>query len=218
MAKLTNGRVPALGSVAPDALLPVRPNVPFLLFHTPKNWFVGEVEVQNGKKTSRQLYWLPKLKPLPLQPGTNNVKAGPDGEGPDYMAAQKRIERRLHGTLLSRPHQIQQYLREHDCRDQRTKRRGLYYTTAWETPEAIDGTVVTQHDDLGYHRWLLSLVEDGTIRPPHPTVIEQLRSRRRGRIPRQGNHAHIPGMAAKLAATQERVDREAAALIPEAAP
>jgi hypothetical protein len=218
MAKLSNntssGRMPSLGAVAPDTLLPCRPNVPFLLFHTPKNWFVGEVKDDKGKTKT---YWLPKLKPLPLQPGANNIKEGPDGDGPDVMAAQRRIERKLHGTLLHRREQIQVYLREHDCRDPKTRRKGLFWCLTWESPEVIDGQVHVDLDEAAYHRWLLSLVEDGTIRPPHQTVINDYLSRRRGHIPRQAKNAHIPGMALKVKETEAILAREAAAIVPEAA-
>lgn len=154
--------------------LPVTPNVPFLLRHKATRVEFHQIEV-NGQTVG---YWLPTLVQFPLQPGTNKIKTGKDGEGPDYTFAKAEAESKREWVFLdpTEKHDGEPVLTRYPAKHPKTGAKGNHYCTLFDRPEMIPGKKAVDwenFDDDGYARWLHSLVVAKKLPKPSPYAIRE---------------------------------------------
>lgn len=182
-------RVPPRQSVA--AQLPrLKASPYFLLMHHPLGWEACEVE-------GRGLCWLPRLKRLIFAAGSNGIRQGRRGGGPDpSLAIASHTER---GWRFIPEDYDGGYVDRYECTG------GIRYMTKFESPKNLGNRTVIRGDDAKWNLFRLSLVENGVIPAPEPEILEDLMDRQRNRISRSQKHIHIPAVADKLEKDEARL-------------
>lgn len=199
------GRTVRLGDVTEQPRLPLAPNTPFLLTHSPLSWFSAKVDGQPR--------WLPVLKPMALAGGVLGSKPGRGKDDPpQHGPAVDRMRRRKVPRVVLEA-EVSEYLRAYPCAS-KDGRKGDYYCDAWERPEVVAGAYDPGRDDEGYHRWLVSLLDRGLIQAPHPRILERLMERQSGHVERLQSLQQTPGIVAKVIAEQNLVETARAASKP----
>lgn len=163
----------------------------FLLMHHPMGWEACEVE-------GRGLCWVPRLKKLPITPGSNGVRQGRAGGSPDASLAI--------ANQTSRGWRFIPEDYDGGFVDRYEATGGVVYLLKFESIKTIGNRSVVRCDDAAYNAWRLGLVENGVIPAPEPEVLEDLMDRQRSRISRHQKHIHIPAVAAKLEAETAKLD------------
>jgi hypothetical protein len=199
--------------VAASAALRIRPNRPFLLRHHPGAWRVST--------TLTPIRLLPDVTMHVLEPGVNGVRTldKHEADQPEKAYEQSVFKAERDGwTYLSALQPIPAeclpggvpsggYLRDLDCVDPRTSRKGKRYVEAWMVPTATlpDEEQEFSFDLSTYERWLLWLVESGLIRPPMPQIGKRLSARVRAHLDR----AHtVPNLSPEV--RQARIETKRA--------
>lgn len=191
-------------SVTSDNRLPGRPRARFVLAHHPDSW-----EFIDGA-------WLPQLKTIPLIPGVNGCRQGPDGHLPVLVALRQdrwtpiddQIAIKITDPDTGKIVDDAGYLLEWEGR------RGPHYSDAWCTPmllgsgrnASVDWS--TGFDVAGYNVWRLWLVESGTIEKPSPAVMAQLLKVQEKRASRRINESHDgnPHIQAHVKAEMDKLE------------
>ena len=170
----------AEASTRPGAtVVPEMPRCDFYLMHHPEGWELNE-------RPDGEWEWLPRLKPLFLQPGINGVRQVRGGM--DDSAA--RISFQDRGwTILDRK---LGYVTKYPCR------RGHSSYLTWDIPKVMGRRVIVRHDAEGYADFRRSLLENGTIPAPEPEALEAILHELDKRIERGGKSIHIPGVKAQV--------------------
>lgn len=203
---IIQGAPVTLGSIAAQDALPVEPNDPFLLMHSPHNWEAAEVE--------GEVYWLPVLQPLTIRGGLLGTKPSRDKDGkPNHTAAIDKMRRRRVPRIVLE--ETSEYLRAYDCRGPSSKRAGTFYADAWEKPQTVAGAYSPERDEAGYAAWRLQLMRSGRIEAPHPSIIAGLIARYQGHQDRITSAPDTPAMKRKASQVQSLADRAKAAKVPE---
>ena len=163
------------------------PAPPFFLIFNPGEWELGDID---GRPV-----WLPQLAILWEVPGVNNVR-GTRGGADSSMARMKLAEQGQ--TVLD---QSLGYVKRLPARGGR-----WHHCLTWDHTRQIGNKTLTRHDDQGFNRWRLELLENGTIPKPDPEVLEITIERLSDRVRRHASRANIPGVKAKLDRDQSRLD------------
>ena len=166
-------------------VLPEGPRPDFYLMHHPEGWELNE-------RADGEWEWLPRLKPLFLQPGVNGVRAVKGG----IDDSQARIMFQERGWNIL-PRELG-YVTRYPCR------RGQSSFLTWDRPQVMGNRVLVRHDAEGFADFRRSLVEDGTITPPIPEALELILHDLDKRLERAGKAIHIPGVQAQVEKDQKK--------------
>lgn len=188
-ALVAMGRNPSAATLGQQAFLQMPPGPGVLMRHHPANWEVGEID---GKP-----YWLPEISAQPKVAGTPGVKVLNQGEPPDAAWANAVFNGQRKGWVyidMTRPVPVSCLpagmpagalpMREYDCHDPKTGRKGVCHVEVWKLPRPSlpDERQRFYFDRESYNKWRLHLVETGVIRPPLPHVLAAKIEGRRQRI------------------------------------
>jgi len=145
---------------AVEVLPRLDPSPPFMLAYHPQRWAVVEG------------YCVPALATVVVEPGVNNVESVTrNGRTlPDWTAAAK-LHTQKGGTII--PHAKGPGGRSYMQRVQ--VKHGHHHMTVFAT--AHRGSDEVTVDGKGYADWIDGLFADGTIEPPPPYVLRNLRAK-----------------------------------------
>lgn len=207
------------------SLLAASPNHRFFLRHHPSAWRVSS---RLEKPT-----WIPDIAKHILAPGVNGVRTIRKGEtaeasyrnsvrdamdkGWSYLDAGAPIP----AEYLPPGVPVGGYIRELECADPLTRRRGTYYLEAWQIPvESLpDERQRFEYDLSAHERYAAWLVLSGQLRPVLPQVIERLISSAGARLERaQQLRAHGKATAEFVALREEWLTIHESAELPSSAP
>ena len=159
--------------------LNISPNAPYYMMHHPTQW---ELVIEGDAAE-----WLPTFSTLYEIAGVNGVQSTP--AGPDSTMA--RVNFMDKGfTIL--PQDLGYQTRYP------TKVGGYYYTSIWDQPKQVGTKLFWTTDEAAYNQWRRDLLENGTIQPPEPEILELLVERHEKRIERNISMQHIPEIAKRL--------------------
>lgn len=159
----------------------------FYLMHYPTAW--EAVEVSPG-----EYEWLPKLKPLLLQPGVNGVRALRGGGTDDSAARMNFMDRGW--KILSRD---LGYVVRYPAR------RGHSHYARWDIPHVMGNRVIVRRDDEEYNEFRRDLVLNGVLEAPEPEALELILEDMGTRINRNAQQIHLPTVAAKVEKTKAKI-------------
>lgn len=155
----STGALPVMQSYGGNQGLPTDPSPEFFLRAHPFSWNMdGDGNL------------FPCLDRLWKMPGLNNVDEFGDTSMAEAISSKEGwktipLEAAEAGdTPDGRPG----YLRGYP-----TRRGGMVWVTAWESPEVLADRVVWHSDQAGYRKWLDALVTRGVVARPHASVVEE---------------------------------------------
>lgn len=203
----------------------VEPNTAFFLFHHPANWRIA-VEGLDAPA------WVPDIQKKPLTPGCNGIRTrrANEPEEATYVAAIDEDQR--DGAVYLWPESVipdhclpdgitgEGYLRVYPCRGNMTGRAGEYFCEVWDLPVASLPNEAQQYkfDRASYNRWLVWLVESGTIEPPIPRIVDRLVQRVEDHLARAKVLNVAPDLRAeRIAQRSAELERSKTAQAPEVA-
>ena len=153
-----------------DSRLPGRPRPRFVFAHHPDSW-----EFVNGE-------WLPRLKSIPLVPGVNGCRPGPNGhlqviarlQSDRFTVLDEDMEIRVTDPETGEIVTDSGYMVEWEGQ------KGAHYSDAWCSPMLygagnrlqIDWS--TEYDRAGFDAWRSWLVESGAIKRPTTAAMARL--------------------------------------------
>jgi hypothetical protein len=180
MAKTIQGRA-VVNTKAEVTVLFSDPTPQFIYSHHGNMWDLVET---NG------IYeLLPHLIEFMYVPGVNGIKKRANG---GVNATNEKARRTEEGWVFidQKAAGADGYLREFDGH------RGKIYKSKWCTPRRLGGgaraRIIWDHDTNGYNDWRRSLVENGTIEKPDPTIIDMKIELLTKRIERKAKFSHNP--------------------------
>ena len=163
----------------------------FVLMHNPLGWECGRV--------GDRWVWLPRLKELQYQPGSNGVRQGRRGGAPDATLAIASFQGKG-WTIIPEDYDGGYVVRY------TVEGGGYAHLLRFDEPRNIGNRTSLRTDEEAYNAWRLQLVEDGILAPPEPEVIEELLERQRTRITRAERDIHIPAVAKRLEQETSKLD------------
>tara|TARA_B100000287_G_scaffold246687_1_gene231866 strand:- start:557 stop:1093 length:537 start_codon:yes stop_codon:yes gene_type:complete len=158
--------------------------------HHPKNWTFNVLK--EGKK--EKPIFLPKLTRFVCKAGVNGV--GGTQDAPDTRTA--RVQFQDQGFTLLDPEKYN-YLSIYPAIG------GEYICNKWTTLESIGGKILTNHDNDSFAKWRMSLVADGTLKPPHDQILELEIRKLQDLITMHDSKPHIPQAVGASQAASERL-------------
>jgi len=165
-----------------DDRLPGKPQPKFIYAHHPGNWeFVSE---ETG--------FVPRISKVPLRPGINGCRKGPQG----HLPVLSRL--RMEGWVILNedgPVKVSsptgEIVDDHGYLLRYDGVRGATYADVWSRPFVVGAGPSarvdwsSQYDREGWNAWRVFLRESGAVPPPSPSVLaanmrrQERRSRRR---------------------------------------
>lgn len=182
----------AAADVVGSQKLEAQPNRPFFLYHYPGEPGDWELGAEGLSKPT----WLPTLRSFHLEPGVSNVRTLEKGEDPmsAYDAAILALQRKGAVVYLpdSKAMQISDSAHLPDdvepgayIRATPTTHGGPYYHLAHDVldnPRRPGQRHRQQHNEASYNRWLVHLMETGTIEAPAADIVEERIMRQEAKV------------------------------------
>jgi hypothetical protein len=159
---------PATAPVA-AAKLRMLPSANFVYVYHPRRWDVVEVE--------GEFVLVPILNEFRFEAGVGgvqHVRGHAEGDATAalaFEAARGGIVLNPKMTVRAWDRDVEGYARSYDGY------RGRVHLSVWHRPYVLGDDHVVEHDTVGYNRWRRSLVVDGVVPAPDPTVIAAMRVR-----------------------------------------
>lgn len=159
--------------------LPIIPNAPFYLLHSPFSWDLAQLK--------DEWVWLPSFGELYEIAGVNGVQE--TRQGADSTYSRMKLEEK---GILVLPREFG-YLTRYE-----TKFGGYHYRLLWDVPKIIGNKVYWNLNEDEYNQWRLDLLESGVINPPEIEVIEAKRALLDRKIDRKIKFQHVPEVKKEL--------------------
>jgi hypothetical protein len=159
---------PATAPVA-AAKLRMLPSANFVYVYHPRRWDVVEVDGEYSL--------VPILNEFRFEAGVGgvqHVRGHAEGDATAalaFEAARGGIVLNPKMTVKAWDRDVEGYARSYDGY------RGRVHLSVWHRPYVLGDDHVVEHDTVGYNRWRRSLVVDGVVPAPDPTVVSAMRVR-----------------------------------------
>ena len=154
---------------AAAARLRMLPSANFVYIFHPRRWDVVEVD--------GEFVLVPILNEFRFEAGiggVQHVRGHAEGDATAALAFEAARGGRILDpkmTVKAWDREVQGYARSYDGY------RGLVHLSVWHRPYVLGDDHVVEHDTPGYNRWRRSLVVEGVVPAPDPTVISAMRIR-----------------------------------------
>jgi hypothetical protein len=145
------------------------PSANFVYVYHPRRWDVVEVD--------GEFSLVPILNEFRFEAGVGGVQhvrghaEGDPTAALAFEAARGGIVLNPKMTVKAWDRDVEGYARSYDGY------RGRVHLSVWHRPYVLGDDHVVEHDTVGYNRWRRSLVVDGVVPAPDPTVVSAMRVR-----------------------------------------